>query len=85
MKTMMPPDHELLKQFRTCGDEAAFTELVNRHLGLVHSAALRITSQPTLAEEVSQTVFRCRCIRLPGRGSSGFSVNILPQPGQMVA
>jgi RNA polymerase sigma factor (sigma-70 family) len=54
---MPTPDAELLNRFRTCGDEAAFTELVHRHLGLVHSAALRITGQAVLAQEVSQSVF----------------------------
>ncbi len=54
---MTPPDHELLEKFRTGGHEPSFTELVNRHIGLVHSAALRITCQPALAQEVSQSVF----------------------------
>lgn len=54
---MTPPDRELLEKFRTKGHEPSFTELVNRHLGLVHATALRITCQGQLAEEVSQTVF----------------------------
>ncbi|MDB6079955.1 MAG: polymerase, sigma-24 subunit, subfamily, partial [Akkermansiaceae bacterium] len=50
-------DHELLKRFLSTGDQPPFAELVRRHLGLVHAAAVRITSRPSLAEEVSQMVF----------------------------
>ncbi len=48
--TMTPPDHELLEKFLTQGREAPFTELVSRHIGLVHSAALRIPCRRSLAE-----------------------------------
>jgi RNA polymerase sigma factor (sigma-70 family) len=54
---MAPPDDELFRTFLTTGEESPFAELVRRHLGLVHSAAMRITCQPGLAEEVSQLVF----------------------------
>lgn len=54
---MNATDQELLERFLKAGDQATFTELVRRHLGLVHSAALRIINQPALAEEVSQLVF----------------------------
>jgi RNA polymerase sigma factor (sigma-70 family) len=54
---MALPDDELLRIFQTTGEESPFAELVRRHLGLVHSAAMRITCQPGLAEEVSQLVF----------------------------
>jgi RNA polymerase sigma factor (sigma-70 family) len=54
---MAPPDDELFRIFLTTGEESPFAELVRRHLGLVHSAAMRITCQPGLAEEVSQLVF----------------------------
>jgi RNA polymerase sigma factor (sigma-70 family) len=54
---MAPPDDELFRIFLTTGDESAFAELIRRHLGLVHSAAMRITCQPGLAEDVSQLVF----------------------------
>jgi RNA polymerase sigma factor (sigma-70 family) len=50
-------DHELLKRFLSTGDQPPFAELVRRHLGLVHAAAVRITNRPALAEEVSQVVF----------------------------
>jgi RNA polymerase sigma factor (sigma-70 family) len=54
---MAPPDDELFRIFLTTGEESPFAELVRRHLGLVHSAAMRITCQTELAEEVSQLVF----------------------------
>ena len=50
-------DIELLREYARTGVEAAFTEVVTRHLGLVYYAALRQTSVPEVAEEVAQTVF----------------------------
>ena len=54
---MAQPDDELFRTFLTTGEESPFAELVRRHLGLVHSAAMRITCNTVLAEEVSQLVF----------------------------
>lgn len=54
---MMVNDLELLGQFAREQSQDAFTELVNRHLNLVYSAALRQLRSPHQAEEVSQTVF----------------------------
>ena len=55
----MPPsdDIALLRQFATENSEAAFATLVARHIGLVHSAALRQTGNPHAAEEITQAVF----------------------------
>jgi RNA polymerase sigma factor (sigma-70 family) len=50
-------DIELLREYARTGVEAAFTEVVTRHLGLVYYAALRQTGVPEVAEEVAQTVF----------------------------
>jgi len=47
----------LLHDFARNRSEAAFAELVRRHLDLVHSAALRMTRDPHLAKDVSQGVF----------------------------
>ena len=50
-------DSELLSEYVASGVEAAFGALVERHIGLVYSAALRIVVDPHLAEDVTQTTF----------------------------
>lgn len=49
-------DSGLLERYLASRDQAAFTALAGAHLGLIYSAALRITRSPDLAEEVVQTV-----------------------------
>lgn len=51
------PDSQLLLDYAGRRSDAAFAELVRRHLNLVHAAALRITRDPDLAKDVSQAVF----------------------------
>jgi RNA polymerase sigma factor (sigma-70 family) len=50
-------DLELLRQFTRDHSQDAFTELVQRHLDLVHAAALRQVRSPELAQDVAQSVF----------------------------
>ncbi|MGO9537996.1 MAG: RNA polymerase sigma factor, partial [Limisphaerales bacterium] len=54
----MTSDSELLRRYAGTHSEAAFTELVQRHVNLVHSAALRqVNGDAHLAQDVAQTVF----------------------------
>jgi RNA polymerase sigma factor (sigma-70 family) len=50
-------DLDLLEQFAREGSQDAFATLVNRHLNLVYSAALRQVPSRQLAEEVVQSAF----------------------------
>jgi RNA polymerase sigma factor (sigma-70 family) len=50
-------DHELLAEYSRTGSEAAFAAVVARYVNLVYSAALRFTSNPHHAEEITQAVF----------------------------
>jgi uncharacterized protein (TIGR03435 family) len=50
-------DMELLRDYARRNSESAFAELVQRHLPLVYSAALRHVEIPAYAEEITQAVF----------------------------
>lgn len=52
-----PSDSQLLRAYAGHRSEAAFSEIVRRHIDLVHSAAVRIVGDPHLAEDISQAVF----------------------------
>ena len=54
----MKSDVELLRDYAENGTEAAFTDLVARHIPLVYSTALRLVNGDThLAQDVTQRVF----------------------------
>src|SRR5437667_3825471 len=50
-------DQELLRDYTGRRSEAAFAELVRRHVDFVYSAALRMVRDAHLAEDVAQGVF----------------------------
>ncbi|MGH7971144.1 MAG: RNA polymerase sigma factor, partial [Limisphaerales bacterium] len=50
-------DAELLHEYVCEKSEAAFRELLERHLAMVYWAALRQVGDPTLAEDITQVVF----------------------------
>jgi RNA polymerase sigma factor (sigma-70 family) len=54
----MPNDDlTLLREYARNNSEAAFSELVSRHINLVYSVALRSVREAHLAEEITQAVF----------------------------
>ncbi len=50
-------DSDLLRDYAERRSEIAFAELVQRHVDLVYSAALRMVGDPHLAEDVTQSAF----------------------------
>ena len=50
-------DQQLLREYAGPRWEAAFAELVRRHVDFVHSAAVRMVRDAHLAEDVTQSVF----------------------------
>ena len=53
----MNDDMALVREYAAHNSEEAFATLVSRHVGLVHSVALRHICDPHQAEEIVQTVF----------------------------
>ena len=54
---MMSNDMTLVREFAANQSEPAFAALVERHIALIHSAALRQVGDAHLAEEITQAVF----------------------------
>ncbi len=59
-------DLQLLREYAETRSEAAFAELVQRHVDLVYSTALRLVGEASLAQDVTQLVF----IRLARKAGS---------------
>jgi DNA-directed RNA polymerase specialized sigma24 family protein len=54
---MQASDMDLVRDFAASNSDAAFAALVERHVNLVYSAALRRLGNSHEAEEVAQVVF----------------------------
>ena len=54
---MMEDDMTLVREFAASRSDAAFATLAQRHLGLVHSAAVRQAGDAHLAGDITQAVF----------------------------
>src|SRR5215469_10983087 len=52
-----PTDMELLREYVRGNSESAFSGLVQRHINLAYSVALRFTGDNSDAEDVTQAVF----------------------------
>ena len=50
-------DMDLIREYAGRNSEAAFAELVDRHINLVYSVALRYGGNPADAQDVTQAVF----------------------------
>jgi len=61
-------DGQLLRQYARQGSEAAFSQLIARHLNLVHSVCLREVGDASLAEDVTQVVFLLLAKKAPALG-----------------
>jgi DNA-directed RNA polymerase specialized sigma24 family protein len=50
-------DMDLVQKYAAGNSEAAFAELVRRHINLVYSVALRFAASPQDAQDITQAVF----------------------------
>src|SRR5579884_370541 len=54
---LLMDDMQLVQAYVTEGSEEAFKTILDRHVNLVYSTALRQVGNPDLASEVTQTTF----------------------------
>lgn len=78
-------DAELLAEFASRDSEQAFALLVKRHLRLVHSVALRHTTNSHHAEEITQAVFIILARKASSLGSKTILSGWLYQTARLTA
>lgn len=78
-------DWQLLDAYARDGSEAAFSRLVDRHLGLVHAAARRQVRDDALAADVAQAVFLLLARKAGSLGRRGLLLGWLFQTTRFVA
>jgi uncharacterized protein (TIGR03435 family) len=82
---MQADDMDLVRTFAASGSDAAFAELVRRHINLVYSVALRRLQNPHDAEEVAQAVFVILARKAPGLRSGTILSGWLYQTAQLTS
>jgi RNA polymerase sigma factor (sigma-70 family) len=70
----MTNDAELLREYVESQSDAAFAELVGRHINLVYSTAFRMVREAALAQDIAQSVF----VQLARKASTVREGNALP-------
>ena len=80
-----PTDYELLADYARTGNEAAFAQLVARHINLVHSAARRFTGNDPQAEEITQAVFLILARKAGSLGKNSILTGWLYQTARLTA
>jgi len=69
-------DQQLLRDYAGSRSEAAFAELVRRHIDLVYSAALRLVIDAHQAEDVTQGVFALGSAETPTKALTQSHANL---------
>ena len=75
----------LVREFAVSGSDAVFTSLVERHINLVYSVALRRLGNPHEAEEVAQVVFIILARKAGSLGQKTILSGWLYQAAQLTA
>ncbi len=82
---MQADDMNLVREFAVSGSDAVFTSLVERHINLVYSVALRRLGNPHEAEEVAQVVFIILARKAGSLGQKTILSGWLYQAAQLTA
>src|SRR5579883_2922015 len=82
---LLMEDMQLLRAYVEQGSEDAFKTILDRHLNLVYSTALRQVRDPVLASEVTQTTFIILARKAGSLGSGTIFAGWLYRTAQFAA